>query len=92
MSCKNKLIDSNLTLKDVPKEFEKLAAEEPGLARRQEDPVYQLMNELEEDEEPEDDQPDEAATSEDPAGINVANILPAGSRRRVRFNIPQLNS
>ncbi len=31
---KNKLIDSNLTLKDVPKEYEKLAAEEPGLARR----------------------------------------------------------
>ena len=89
---KNKLIDSNLNLKDIPKEFEKLAAEEPGLARRQGDPVYQLMNELDEDEEPEDDQPDEAATSEDPAGINVANILPAGTRRRVRFNIPQLNS
>jgi len=89
---KNKLIDSNLTLKDIPKVFEKLAAEEPGLARRQGDPVYQLMNELDEDEEPEDDQPDEAATSEDPAGINVANILPAGTRRRVRFNIPQLNS
>ena len=89
---KNKLIDSNLTLKDIPKAFEKLAAEEPGLARRQGDPVYQLMDELDEDEEPEDDQPDGAATSEDPAGINVANILPAGSRRRVRFNIPQLNS
>jgi hypothetical protein len=89
---KNKLNDSNLTLKDVPKEFEKLAAEEPGPARRQGDPVYQLMDELDEDEEPEDDQPEVAAASEDPAGINIANILPVGSRQRVRFNIPQLNS
>ena len=38
-----------------------------------------------------DDEGEEDEVPSDPAGINVENILPYRTRRRVRFALPQLN-
>ena len=81
--------DPKLTLKDIPDLFEKLtpANNSAGVNNSQNKAPFDDENEMLED---------VGGTpvnkSRDPGGINIDNILPERTRRKVRFNIPQLTS
>ena len=81
--------DPKLTLKDIPDLFEKLtpANDLAGVNNSQNKAPFDDENEMLEDV-----GGTPVNNSRDPGGINIENILPERTRRRVRFNIPQLTS
>jgi len=95
LHSKQKLDSADLTLKDIPVLYNELTATDPDPAVRRGVQDYQVLDQLGEDGELVDD---EGGTAEadvdvdvDPTGINIQNILPTRTRRRVRFDLPQLN-
>ncbi len=88
---REELMDPNISLKDIPKLFNEVTSKDPDPAVRRRLQDNQLLEQLDEDGDLVDEEEDEDEVLSDPAGINVENILPYRTRRRVRFALPQIN-
>jgi hypothetical protein len=88
---RDELRDPNLSLKDIPKLYDEVTSKDPDPAVRRRFQDNQVLDRLGEDGDLIDGEEDEVEANADPAGINIENILPYRTRRRVRFNLPQLN-
>ncbi len=84
-------LEPSLTLKDIPKLFNEVTSKDPDPAVRRGIQDNQVLEQLDEGGDLVDVEGDEDEVPSDPAGINVENILPYRTRRRVRFALPQLN-
>jgi hypothetical protein len=88
---REELMDPNISLKDIPKVFNEFTSKDPDPAVRRRLQDNQVLEQLDEAGDLVDEEEDEDEVPSDPAGINVENILPYRTRRRVRFALPQLN-
>jgi hypothetical protein len=71
--------------------YEEVTSKDPDPAVRRGIQDNQVLEQLNEGGDLVDDEEAEDEVQPDPAGINVENILPYRTRRRVRFALPQLN-
>ncbi len=88
---REELMEPSLTLKDIPKLYDEVTSKDPDPAVRRGIQDNQVLEQLDEGGDLVDDEEAEDEVQPDPAGINVENILPYRTRRRVRFALPQLN-
>jgi hypothetical protein len=88
---REELMEPSLTLKDIPKLFNEVTSKDPDPAVRRGIQDNQVLDQLDEGGDLVDEEGDKDEVPSDPAGINVENILPYRTRRRVRFALPQLN-
>ncbi len=76
---------------EMSKLYEEVTSKDPDPAVRRGIQDNQVLEQLDEGGDLVDDEGEEDEVPSDPAGINVENILPYRTRRRVRFALPQLN-
>ncbi len=88
---REELMEPSLTLKDIPKLYDEVTSKDPDPTVRRGIQDNQVLEKLDEGGDLVDDEEEEDDVPSDPAGINVENILPYRTRRRVRFALPQLN-
>jgi hypothetical protein len=92
LHSKGELKDVDISLKNVPDLYRSVVDLDPDPAVRRDVTDNQVLEVLDDDGNLVDDQDEEDAVELDPADININNILPERLRKRVRFNVPQLNS
>ena len=89
LHSRQELWEPDLALKDVPALYQRVLVDNP-VPFRAPDPDGQLVDDLERGDPVVDRLLGDSAPPQDPAGINVENILPERTRRRVRFNLPRV--
>ena len=91
LHSRRELEDPNLSLKEIPALYNEIVGNDPLPVNRP-DPESPLLEDLENGDPILENLIEIPEEIDDPAAVDIRNILPERTRRRVRFNLPRLQN